>query len=295
MQIQSVEDLRRFLETERTGSGRGRLGSKALAVLANMLNRPGATAVGSISDIAAACGVDPSTLTRLGKRLGYSGFTELQDIFRRHVTQTQPFYSARVHERVLEAHGNNQPELLRHHAETECQKLLATINQIDPATIEQAAQLLANANNVFVLGLRATYGLSFFLGNYLATIRENVRILGGPGQTLTSDLVAIRKGDLLVALSFSPYTRSVVTATELVKTVGAQVLSITDAGSPLEITGKNGATIVVDQPFYFDSSTAHFFIIQTILLATARYIGPAAVDVAKARERIDNALNIEIR
>src|SRR5690606_33517949 len=117
------------------------------------------------------------------------------------------------------------------------------------------------------LGLRATYGLSFFLGNYLATIRENVRILGGPGQTLTSDLVAIGEGDLLVALSFSPYTRSVATATELVKDVGAKVLSITDVGSPLEVTGKNGVTIAVDQPFYFDSSTAHFFVIQTILLA----------------------------
>ncbi len=295
MQIHSVEDLRRLLETERNSSGRGRVGNKALAVLADMLNRPGATAVGSISEIAANSGVDPSTLTRLGKRLGYSGFTELQDIFRRHVTQTQPFYSARVHERVLEAHGNTQPELLRHHAETECQKLLATVNQIDPKRIEQAAKLLAEAKNVFVLGLRATYGLSFFLGSYLATIRENVRILGGPGQTLTSDLVAIREGDVLVALSFSPYTRSVATATELVKDIGAKVLSITDLGSPLEVTGKNGVTIAVDQPFYFDSSTAHFFVIQTILLATARCIGPAAVEVAKARERIDNALNIEIR
>lgn len=295
MQIKCVEDLRRFIEAERNGTGRGRVGKKALAVLADMLNRPGAAAVDSISEIAASNGVDPSTLTRLGKRLGHSGFTELQDIFRRHVTQTQPFYSARVHERVVDAQGNTQPELLRHHAETECQKLLAAAGQLEPQRIELAAELIANARNVFVLGLRATYGLSFFLGSYLATIRENVRILGGPGQTLTSDLVAIHEGDLLIALSFSPYTRSVVTAVDLVKDVSAKVLSITDVGSPLEVSGEQGVTVTVDQPFYFDSSTAHFFVVQTILLAAARRVGPAAVEVAKARERIDNALNIEIR
>ncbi|WP_158618407.1 MurR/RpiR family transcriptional regulator [Candidimonas sp. SYP-B2681] len=295
MTVESIEDLRRFLEYERRGTGRGRVGDKTLAVLADMLNRPGAAAVESISEIAAHSRVDPSTLTRLGKRLGFTGFTELQDIFRRHVTQTQPFYSTRIHERVLDAQGNSQTELLRHHAATECQKLLAAVDKIDPLLVDQAADLLASAKNVFVLGLRATYGLSFFLGSYLATIRDNVRILGGPGQALTSDLIAIHKDDLLVAISFSPYTRNVVTSVDIAKDIGAKVLSITDAVSPLEVAGSHGVTIAVDQPFYFDSATSHFFVLQAILLATARRIGPAAVEVSKRREFIDKALNIEVR
>ena len=133
------------------------------------------------------------------------------------------------------------------------------------------------------------------VGSYLATIRENVHILGGPGQTLTSDLVSIKQGDLLVAISFRPYTRNVVTAARLAREAGAKVIAITDAGSPLEISGDDGVTISVDQPFYFDSSTAHFFVLQTILLAAARHIGPAAVEVTKRREKIDKALHIEIR
>jgi DNA-binding MurR/RpiR family transcriptional regulator len=295
MKVKSIEDLRLFLEAERSDTGRGRVGNKALAVLEDMLNRPGAAAVDSISQIATNNGVDPSTVTRLGKRLGYSGFTELQGIFRRYVTQTQPFYSARIHERVLDTQDNTQPELLRLHAEAECRKLLAVSDQIDSQRIEQAASLLANAKNVFLLGLRATYGISFFLGTYLSTIRENVYILGGPGHALTSDLMAIKEGDLLVALSFRPYTRNVVTAVHLARDIDAKVLSITDVESPLEVPDDKGVTITVDQPFYFDSSTAHFFVVQTILLATAKCIGPAAVELAERRERIDKALNIEIR
>lgn len=292
--MKSVEDLRRFLEVERNGAGRGRVGDKTLAVLADMLNRPGAAAVDSITDIAAHCGVDPSTLTRLGKRLGFSGFSGLQDIFRSHVTQTQPFYSARIEDRVRDAQGDTQPELLRRHAETECQKILAAVDKLDPALIERAAEQIATAKNVFVLGLRATYSLSFWLGSYLSSLRGNVRILGGPAHTLNSDLVTIEPDDLFIALTFNPYTRDVVTAVDFVKQVGAQVLSITDVGSPVQVEGEQGLTIAVDQPFYFDSSTAHFFVIQTILLAAARRIGPAAVEVTKRRERINLALNIEV-
>lgn len=96
----SIENLREILREEQTKSGRSRVGEKALVVLADMLSRPGPAAVDSISELAAKNGVDPSTLTRLGKRLGFAGFAELQDVFRRHVAQTQPFYSSRVQERV---------------------------------------------------------------------------------------------------------------------------------------------------------------------------------------------------
>lgn len=293
--IESVEDLRRFLETERKETGRGRVGDKTLAVLTDMLSRPGSAAVDSISAIAAHSAVDPSTLTRLGKRLGFSGFTELQDVFRRHVAQTQPFYSAHVHERVSESLGSSPPDVLRHHAQTECQKLLAAVDKIDAKLIERAAEQLHKARNVYVLGLRATYALSYFFGTYLATFRDDITILGGPGQALTSDLVSVKKDDLLVAITFSPYTRNVVTAVDLVKETGAQILSITDVASPIEVHGSQGVTIAIDQPFYFDSSTAHFFAVQTVLLAAARRIGPAAVEVAKRRERFDQALNIEVR
>lgn len=295
MPIDSFDGLRRFLEAERKRTGRDRLGNKALGALAHMLDHPGTAAVASISELAASSDVDPSTLTRLGKRLGYRGFTGLQDVFRHYVAQTQPFYSARVHDRVQLARTDPQPEAMRSHAQSECRKVLATAQQIQPETIAAAAELLASARKVSVLGLRATYSLAFFLGTYLAAIRANVQTLGGAGHTLTSDLVALEAPDVLVAISFRPYTRHVITAVEIARTAGVKVLAITDVGSPLEVGPAEGVTICVDQPFYFDSSTAHFFVIQTILLAAAQRIGPAAVAVTRKRERVHKALSIEVQ
>lgn len=291
----SVEDLRALLADEQAKSGRSRVGDKALAVLADMLNRPGPAAVDSISELAAKNGVDPSTLTRLGKKLGFAGFTELQDIFRQHVSRTQPFYSARVQERVMEPLALDDPrELLRHHAQSESQRMLETADSLDAQAIARAVDALVSAKHVYVLALRATYAFSYFFGTYLGTLRENVTILGGPGQALTSDLARLTPDDLLVAVSFRPYTRSVVTAVEVMKESGVPILALTDADSVLAVGPEHGTSVVIDQPFYFDSATSQFFTIQTILLAAARRLGPAAVVMSKRRERLDQALNVEI-
>ncbi len=294
MTIKSVEDLHEFLKKERNSSGRGRAGDKTLAVLADMLNRPGFAAVDSISTIAAHNKVDPSTLTRLGKRLGFSGFSELQDIFRLHVMHTQPFYSGRVQERVAELGQVSVPESMQHHAQAECQKLLSVAREIDPEVIEKAVEQLVAAKHVYVLGLRATYALSYFFGSYLGILRENVTILGGPGYPFSSDLARINKDDLLVAISFRPYTRMVVTAVDLIKENGTPTLVITDTNSPFKSSSEQDVTITLDQPFYFDSATAQFFAIETLLLATAKRQGSTAVEMTKRRERIAQALEVEI-
>jgi len=296
MRPSSIDDLRELLNAERAKHGRSRVGEKALGVLADMLDRSGSAAVESISALAASNGVNPSTLTRLGKKLGLSGFGELQDIFRRHVAQTQPFYSTRVQEQVAEPADIVSPEdLMRRHAQSECQKVISAVEKIDVKTVERAVDLLVSARHVYVLALRATYAFSFFFGTYLGTLRENVTVLGGPGHTLTSDLARITRDDLLVAISFRPYTRAVIAAVDVMKENAIPIVALTDTSSALQVTDEQGVAVVIDKPFYFDSATSHFFLVQTILLAAVRRLGPAAVEMAKRRERLDQALNVEIR
>src|SRR3954466_12995157 len=52
-----------------------------------------------ISDIAAECKVQPSAIVRFAKRFGFSGFTEMQDVFRQAYTSkvsTSPNYKQRI-------------------------------------------------------------------------------------------------------------------------------------------------------------------------------------------------------
>jgi len=293
--ITSIKDLRRLLQQDRQSKvGRNHLGRKARAVLTYMLNSPGVAAVASITEIAEATEVDPSTLTRLGQRLGFAGFSELQNVFRGHVKETQPFYSTRIYEHVYQA-GKDDPErFLESHANTECQKLTAVSRQVSQTEINRGGEWIAQAKTVYVVGMRATYGLSFYFGSYLSTLRSHVRIIGTPGYSLTYDLADIGPEDVVVAVSFSPYTRGVLLSAEIAARQGARIVAITNPGSPLVVESDRHSSLIIDQPYYFDSSTTHFFIMQALLIASARCIGTAALKVAKRREGIDKTLDIEL-
>lgn len=290
----SLDELHRCVERERTLTGRQSMGERTLAVLVDMLARPGQVAVQSISELAAHNGVDPSTLTRLGKRLGFSGFGELHDVFRRHVSATQPFYSGRVRELVSDKPPRTGASPLQALAEAECRKVLAVAHALDAAKIEQAARRLLEARRVHVFALRAgTYALSHFFGSYLEILRDGVRVLGAPGSSLAGEVSGIGKEDLLVAMAFRPYTRNVVKLVDVVRAAGVPVLAITDAGSPIDAEPDGGLTLAVEQPFYFDSSLAHLYVIETLLVTVARLLGPEATARTQRREQINKALDIE--
>ncbi|MDI3567467.1 MurR/RpiR family transcriptional regulator [Bradyrhizobium sp. Arg816] len=290
----SVDDLRRFLEIERTAQGRDRMGKRTLAVLDDMLARPGTAAVQSISELAAHNGVEPSTLTRLGKRLGFSGFGPLQDLFRRHVAETQPFYSNRVDELLSRQEDSGATNSLQLVAQSECQKVMAVANTLNQKRVDEAVNRLIKARRVYVLASRGAYGIGHFFGTYLATLTESVSIVGEPGLLLASALARIQPSDLLVAISFRPYTRSVVKAVEFVKSEGVPILSLTDAGSAIEVGAGEGTTIAIDQPFYFDSAMAQYFVAEALLVAIARKLGPKALTAIRRREAINKVLDIEI-
>lgn len=291
---QTLDDLRRCVERESLATGRSSIGARTLAVLVDLIERPGQAAVQSISELAAHNGVDPSTLTRLGKRLGFAGFAGLQDVFRRHVTATQPFYSSRVHDLVASNAQTSGTSALHKLAEAECQKVLAVADGLSDKQIARAVKQLLKAKNVYVLGLRATYALSFFFGSFLGTLRDGVTVLGGPGASFAADVGRIKKDDLLVAISFRPYTKALVNAVKFVREAGTPVLAITDGGSPIDVEPRDGVTIGADQPYYFDSALSQFFAAEAILLAVARQLGASATEVIRRREAINKALDIEI-
>ncbi len=95
---QSLEALASLLADIKSGNSPLRLGPSALRVLSAMISGPNQASLYSISHLADHFGVNPSTLTRLAKALGFAGFSEFQDIFRRYTANTGSFYSERADE-----------------------------------------------------------------------------------------------------------------------------------------------------------------------------------------------------
>src|SRR5215470_47761 len=97
----TIEDLRALaLSVGRDEAGFS-LGSKAHDVFAKLVEAPEQSAVRSISELASQFGINPSTLTRLAKRLGFEGFSDFQAVFRKAIANDQQYFYSRQAGRLM--------------------------------------------------------------------------------------------------------------------------------------------------------------------------------------------------
>ena len=73
----SYEELRAVLS-----SGTARLPKKLRQVAIHLWQHPTAVALGTVTSVAREAGVQPSTLVRFAQAFGYSGFSDLQEVFK---------------------------------------------------------------------------------------------------------------------------------------------------------------------------------------------------------------------
>ena len=292
----SLEELRRLVATIRQGQAGMQLGARAFGTLAGLVDDPRRAAVYSISQLAATLGVNPSTLTRLAKRLGYAGFSEFQAVFRRHVAEGRDFYSERAG-RLLQAEESaaRSLSLMTTIAEDEAANISTMIGNLDPDVIEHTAALLARAASVRLHGLRQFYSIACFIAYGLGMIRDDVGMLGDPGHGVAHALAQLDAGDVLVVIGSAPYTRATVEACEIAAAHGLRIVAITDSyASPLATAAEQILITPTGGTFFGNSTAACLILAEGLLAMVARALGAKAVEALKKREKLIEELGIAL-
>ncbi len=216
----------------------------------------------SMRDLAAAAGTHPATFTRLAQALGYTGWDALRDALieqRRRGNET-PF-SGRVRAQGQEPAALLPAEMLAADA--------AGLHRIDPSSIAAAARLLHEAPRIWVAGFRSCRGVAQLLHYQLRLFRpDGVRLIGGAGPE-DLDIGALRSGDVVVLISFAPYSRPIVMTARTAHACGCATIAIADTP---EAPVAEGATHLLR----FDAATGPgFFPSLTGALATAQALAAA--------------------
>lgn len=291
----SLEGLRERLAALGTSGREPRLGKRAVAVFGGMVAAPRQAAVYSITELAAAFDVHPSTLTRLAKALGYRGFADFQAVFRRHVAKTGHFYSEQASE-LTAISGGGQRGLLdpvARIARDERANITGMLNNLDAATVTAAAVLLAGAPRMRAFGLRQSGAIAGYLAYGLGMLRGDVGTLNaehGPAHGLGQ----LHSGDVLVVVGFAPYTRVTVAAARAAHERGIVVIAITDSdASPLAAGATHTFVVPAGGHFFSNSMAAALVLVEGLLAVVATRLGTAAAEILKARESLIAAMDVE--
>lgn len=192
---------------------------------------PDRIAVSTVAEMARAAGVQPSAFMRFCQVLGFSGYSQMQRLFRDSYVRNWPDYATRLEN--LRATGAGSPSaLLAEFAEVGRLSLENLANTVDSDNLDAAIAMLAKARMVHIVGLRR----AFSVASYLAYAFEKMDV-----PTMLHDHVgrldshhAIREGDAVIAITFAPYTVETVELAEAARGAGAAVVAITDSrASPL--------------------------------------------------------------
>ena len=188
-------------------------------------------AVSTVAELAAGADVPPSALMRFCQILGFSGFSEMQRMFRDAYNPGWPDYSTRL--KNLKADGAGSPSaLLAEFIEAGRSSLEVLAKMADEAALARSVDLLAAAQTVHVVGLRRAFPVATYLAYVFEKMSVPAMLHDGVGKL--DHRFALRPGDALLAITFAPYSEETLALAQDAKSRGLPVVALTDRmSSPL--------------------------------------------------------------
>ncbi|MGO2132908.1 MAG: MurR/RpiR family transcriptional regulator [Halomonas sp.] len=293
---QTLPELQQLFDAIEAGTSSITLGKAARHILGALLTLPEQAAFSTISALAERHNVSASTLSRLSRRLGYSGFAQLQDVFRRSLTQDKGFYSNQV-SRLLSQHGTDQNSLVRMTELTrqESANLAELTASIDIASLAGSADMLAKAPRVRIHGVRQFSSLAMFMAYGLGMLRSDVAMLDSSHQGVADGLAQLDSGDVLVVASCYPYTPSVLATAKIAAQHNIRIIALTDAiSSPLCSTAIHSFLVPNHSLFFSNSMCAFMLLIETLLSEVANLLSDSGLTALKRREHLISELKASL-
>jgi len=292
---QTLEQLRSLVARIHTKKASTKLGGRALRALESIVDAPGQMAMSSISEVAAAAGVNASTLSRLSKRLGYSGFNEFQDVFRHHLYGKSHFYSERARD-LLRAPAGPEPEaILARIAHDEAANIAATASHIDDATLQAAAVRLIEARRVRTFGARQMHAVAYFLSFGLGMLRSDVAQLAPLEYGIAHGLAQLDVDDVIVVISCAPYTRVSIETARTAADQGMRVVALTDSqASPLAQIADPVFVCETGGRFFGNSTAALFVVVEALLSVVAEKMGARSLQQLRRREALISEMGVDL-
>ena len=188
-------------------------------------------AVSTVAELATGADVPPSAVMRFCQSLGFSGFSEMQRLFREAYSPGWPDYSTRL-KNLKEGGAGSPSALLAEFIEAGRQSLEALAKSADETALQQAVSVLAAADTVHIVGLRRAFPVASYLAYVFEKMSVPAMLHDGVGKL--DHRFALRPNDAVLAITFAPYSEETLTLAQDAKTRGLPVVALTDRmASPL--------------------------------------------------------------
>jgi len=252
----------------------------------------------SAARIAEMVDVSHSTVVRTAQALGFNGFPEFQSALQEQVsgrmnsTGVYQLGARKLISELLEQDGSGTGSILEHVMLNDAKNIENMVSQITMADFERAVNMLLEAENVYVIGLRSSAPMAMNFAMGLRQIRGKCHLLQPGVGDLVDQIVALTDKDLLFCLCFGRYTRVTLHAMDYARKIGAQIISVTD--SPVSPAARRADLVFTVRygVWFYGASAALFSLLHALVAAILVHQNDAAQTRLERLDAVIEEFNI---
>lgn len=202
----------------------GRLTKADLKIVEELLANPREGAFLSLPELAERAAVHPTSAVRLAQKLGFSGYPDLRSQLQTDMLNVPP-PADRIRERLEHL---SEGSLLSALVESEISALRELVSNISQSEIEAAARAVIGARKIFLFGRSHAGALSQLLALRLQRHGYRAAQLRGDRDEMADHLIGMKRGDLLLAFTFTRPPPGLSRLLRFTREVGGKSLVVSD-------------------------------------------------------------------
>ena len=143
-------------------------------------------------------------------------------------------------------------------------------SSLDGAALKKAVDLLCNADCIWIAASRRSFPIAAYLDYALQHTEKRIGLVAALGSMHQGQMRSVRKGDVMIAISFSPYAEETIAVAKMAIERGARLVAISDSRmSPLAKLATVTLVVQDNSTLGFRSLSSTMGLAQSLFIAMA--------------------------
>ena len=196
------------------------------------LSDPSRFALQTVAEISRGCTVQPSTVVRFAKTFGFSGFSDMQAIFRRRLIEGSANFLEQVDEsriRLESASGDDPAAILDEFAGASILAIERLKETFDPSMLQEAASMMNEAGAIYLVGQQRALPMVSCMAYSLIELECRCHMLDPAFGTIPRQIATVANDELLFVIGLDDLPDTILDAVSDTVERGVPVLAISDS------------------------------------------------------------------
>lgn len=193
-----------------------------------IVDHPSDFGLDPIRETARKCGVSTYTLVRMAERMGLEGYSELREPFRHALVSSTAFVERPEWIDELRTRGG-LGGVQADAAVNTMAIVQRSLEHQSPEQMERVGTMLLNARNVYLTAFRASYAMAYYFHYVGRMILPSLQLIPRYMNSAIDELNYAGNGDVMIAISFTPYSRETIEACKFARKKGVRLIMISDS------------------------------------------------------------------